>query len=122
MPYKDRSTRLAYHKMYNSAWYDINKDDKNLKAKMRIRKYKAILFSILGARCVKCGFDDTRVLQFDHIHGNGKNDRKTLGSSIYPFYVKRPELALKTLQVLCANCNWIKRYENDEINNHKRHR
>jgi len=120
MPYKNRNIRLAYHKEYNSAYYDIYKDEKNSKARQRIKKYRAILFSILGKECIKCGYSDMRALQFDHKEGNGRHDRKTLGSSLYPYYVKRPELALKTLQVLCANCNYIKRVENDEINSHRR--
>lgn len=74
------------------------------------------LFDILGHRCVRCGETDKRALQFDHINGRGRSDIKKYNSNCayYTFYVKRPDLARDTLQVLCANCNWIKRYENGE--------
>lgn len=67
--------------------------------------------------CVRCGFNDIRALQIDHKNGRGHNDRKTFkhaGASLYRFYLNNPELAKQTLQVLCANCNWIKKNENKE--------
>jgi len=33
--------------------------------------------------------------------------------------LKPPQL-LEEYQVLCANCNWIKRFENSEVTNRKR--
>jgi len=68
-------------------------------------------------KCVKCGFNDIRALQLDHKNGHGYNDRKIFklsGTSLYRFYLSNPELAKQTLQVLCANCNWIKKSGNKE--------
>lgn len=83
------------------------------------RWYKEIrkkLFEILGSSCVKCGFSDIKALQIDHINGGGSQDRIKHGSRIYiyRFYVENPEKAKQELQILCANCNWIKRTENKE--------
>ena len=118
MPYKDRDTRLAYHKKYNSM--PERKEIVNFQYKKKYDDYKQQLYDLLGRECIKCGYDDIRALQFDHIKGNGGKDRKSLGGGMYRYYVKRPVLALITLQVLCANCNWIKRHEEDEINSHRR--
>jgi len=88
-------------------------------SKWKIHKEK--LFNLLGHTCVRCGFSDKRALHFDHINGDGNEDRALgiTGGSMYLFYNKNPDLALKKLQVLCSNCNWIKRYENREHGNPK---
>ena len=57
---------------------------------------------------------DKRCLQIDHINGNGNRDRKKYGST-YKYF--QAILANPSeYQILCANCNWIKRAENDETN------
>jgi len=72
---------------------------------------RAALYAIVGVRCVGCGHEDIRVLEFDHIHDDGAADRKRFkgARSMLDFYVKNPELARQRLQSLCRNCNWLKR-------------
>lgn len=69
---------------------------------------------LLGGRCERCGFNDSRALQFDHVDGNGaKHRREVVGRSSYTMsrhVLKHPG----KFQVLCANCNWIKREEKRE--------
>jgi predicted Zn-ribbon and HTH transcriptional regulator len=91
------------------------------------RKLKRIakrlqLCDILGSRvCVRCGYSDVRALQFDHINGNGRKSliqdfkQPSLRDKILNYYIMNPELAKKTFQVLCANCNWIKRHDKNEM-------
>ena len=71
----------------------------------------------LGARCVKCGFEDRRALQIDHVNGDGHIERTT-GKGFGNSYNKRVlQSFLKgenKYQLLCANCNWIKKHENNE--------
>jgi hypothetical protein len=77
------------------------------------------LFVILGEQCIRCGFSDKRALQFDHINGDGAKERKLKSAKtyvIYKYYILHPEEAKERLQVLCANCNSIKRIENKEYN------
>lgn len=70
---------------------------------------------------VKClvdgGCRDSRCLQIDHKDGDGYNERKKFKgvNSMIQYYLKHPEEAREKLQVLCANCNWIKRHENKEV-------
>ena len=79
------------------------------------------LCDILGSRVCKCGFSDIRALQFDHINGNGRKyymeqfQQPSLRDKILNYYIANPDIARKTFQVLCANCNWIKRDERNEI-------
>lgn len=66
----------------------------------------------LGGRCVKCGFNDLRAIQIDHVKGGGRQDRKTGGMAA--FYRRVIADTTGAYQALCANCNWIKRYEKRE--------
>lgn len=69
--------------------------------------------TVLGVFCVHCGFDDIRVLQIDHINGGGFKERKALSArSIYNKVVRQET---NDYQVLCINCNQIKRHVNDEF-------
>jgi len=99
---KNRDKILAERKK-NSKRY--NKKQRELSKKWRI---KAIEF--LGGKCIRCGFSDIRALQIDHINGGGNHD--FAGSKT--FHKKVIQDNKKTFQLLCANCNWIKRAENNE--------
>ena len=67
----------------------------------------------LGGCCEVCGFRDKRALQIDHINGGGAVQRRA-GKNWLRIY--REILSSKTdkYQLLCANCNWIKRAERKE--------
>ena len=78
----------------------------------------------LGGKCSnpKClvlgGCTDIRCLQIDHINGGGIKQFKLFRGTynMHRYYLNDLEKAKKELQVLCANCNWIKRDENNECN------
>lgn len=115
---KYRSTEKfkIWQKQANSRYYKT-KEGKMYRDKDRLERYwkwKIMLFNILGGmKCCICGFSDIRALQLDHIKGRNRCDNRNV--TTFKKYVKDPELARKTLQVLCANCNWIKRYTNSEV-------
>lgn len=81
-----------------------------------MRKWRLRLLDILGGKkCVSCGYDkDFRALNFDHLRDDGRKDRKIHYNSygFYRFYSENPEIAKSNLQVLCSNCNTIKKYDN----------
>ena len=78
------------------------------------------IYDILGDKCIKCGFSDKRALQFDHINGGGSEERRKFNSyQIMKFYSENPILAKQKLQVLCANCNWIKKHDEYENKCHR---
>ena len=76
---------------------------------------------ILGGReCKFCSNEDLRVLEIEHINGDGSGDRKQFKNNrqLRRFYIMHPELAKEILQVSCANCNKVKRYEKQEWHRH----
>lgn len=81
--------------------------------------YKEKIFDILKRECVQCGFNDVRALQIDHKNGGGNFERKYLasrGSNYLRFVLEDiTDNNDKNYQILCANCNWIKRHENKEF-------
>ena len=76
---------------------------------------KLRLIELYGSRCCKCGYGDSRALQLDHINGatvHQKHYRRG-GNGLY-FLVLNGLVPKTDYQLLCANCNWIKRYEAKE--------
>ena len=66
----------------------------------------------LGGKCIRCGFADVRALQVDHVNGGGLQDLRDRGNrhGIYRAVIANEP----GYQLLCANCNWIKKAENNE--------
>lgn len=77
---------------------------------------RAAVLAYLGSRCVRCGYSDPRALQIDHVHGGGNRERKALRSNTWKWYLKILSGA-PGYQLLCANCNWVKKYEQNERSN-----
>ena len=120
-------------KIYAQKYYQKNKKkldkinkkyNKNHKKQINntIRKRWAIirqkiLEEVGNSKCKKCGVEDIRVLQLDHINGNGNILAKqiTSGSMRHYYYYNNLELAKKELQVLCANCHMIKTIEHGDF-------
>jgi hypothetical protein len=73
------------------------------------------ILAILGKVCASCGIDDFRVLQVDHVKGNGATQRKTHGGATYAKILAEIKSDSVDYQILCANCNTIKRYEEKEF-------
>ena len=74
-----------------------------------------VVHAALGGKCTRCGFSNPAALQIDHVRGNGNAQNRHFG------YTARLRRTLDSVlsgegkyQLLCANCNWIKRAENGE--------
>ena len=100
-----------YHKKKHTSEFKIKKN------KQRIRYmnlWKSKVFKILGESCVNCGFSDKRALQIDHINGDGYLENRKRNAAHYRKVVESVLREEKRYQILCCNCNWIKRHENNE--------
>lgn len=77
-----------------------------------LQMYRANVLEILGLKCCKCGFEDIRALQIDHVNGGGHKERSNFsGRSYYKLILGKVLQGSREYQILCANCNWIKRSE-----------
>ena len=85
------------------------------RVKACVKKYRdgqrQLILRFLGGKCVKCSNSDWRVLQVDHLNGGGNRHRREAGCrQVWKDAMENPQ----NYQLLCANCNWIKRYEENE--------
>ena len=118
-------------------WYDANVEKARATKREAMRRYRAErpeqygahsraaklrereqLFEMYGHICVRCGFDDKRALTLDHILNNGNLERAELGERGVYRKAKaehRPDL----YQILCMNCQFIKRSEDKCANQHR---
>lgn len=131
---RTKEDKAAYQKMWREKNHDrfirINRDgnlkyrtqnhdlylDTKRKQRQRIR---LSIIEFYGGKCVKCGITDWRVLQVDHINGGGCVERKKYNGSTGLYYNYKlintnPDLCRNTRQLLCANCNTIKKVDNGE--------
>lgn len=144
MPYKNIEKAKEYARLWYSKHKDYyKKKQQNYRAKNRERvcqhaneyrakdrerwrayarkrrlQIKLELFDLFDNKCQHCGFSDIRTLQVDHIHGRGLAHRKlirTKSDTYYTAILIEIKAGSKDYQLLCANCNWIKKFENNEI-------
>jgi hypothetical protein len=92
------------------------------KGLMKVRIQAIVL---LGGKCSNpYGIDHTffetnpyypLTIQIDHINGGGCKEIKMINSiGVCRKIIKNPTKAKKEYQLLCPNCNWIKKFMNNE--------
>ena len=92
-------------------WRQLNPEKVRVSNTEQRRRRRAKVLEFLGNVCCKCGFDDSRALQIDHVRGGGSLTVKAEGKTyVMSDIYENPD----RYQLLCANCNWIKRVENQE--------
>lgn len=114
--YQKKSKYKDYQKNYHKKLRDKHGEELNKKSREYHKKLRLAIISAYtnGTMKCKCGYTDIRALTIDHINGGGRQERKRIGSNsvFYNYLIKNnfPE----GYQILCANCNTIKRIENNE--------
>lgn len=77
------------------------------------RRARAELLAHFGGECLECGYANSRALQVDHVDGGGAIDRIAIGC--HPRQILRAaQREPSRYQLLCANCNAIKRITHGE--------
>lgn len=128
---KWREERRLYQRWYQREWYKKNRDKirkrkrkwlrtRENRYQERARRYHRFRIAALKKyggeipKCAMCKEQRYECLQIDHIQNDGALDRKTAkntkagGENFYRWLLKQPYQPAK-YQVLCANCNTIKR-------------
>ena len=122
-----------YKRNYTKKWRKENPEKYKNQPSMSLEKRRIVarnfrknlrikIIQLLGGRCsnpnclVPNGCSDWRCLQIDHVNGGGCKEIKSFKTYWgYCHYVlTQIKSGSKDYQLLCANCNWIKRYENEE--------
>ena len=113
--YKENKERiLERQKIWTRKFYAEHKDIHKKRNRERWVKYRREMYEKLGGKkCVHCGFSDERALAIDHVFDDGFKERKKLKSisQMRRAVLLKPE----RYQVLCYNCNQIKRYEKESV-------
>lgn len=105
-----QNPKVVYPNTYDS----YCREHRNQYSASYIAKMRQSVIEFLGGKCSKCGFSDTRALHIDHIEGGGTNlNKKTHWAQRYNQILKGI-FSIK-VQLLCANCNSIKKYEEREM-------
>ena len=97
---REGRTAKTSHKSKLKAWRGYN------------RRIRLDAIEVLGSVCTRCGFDDVRVLQIDHIEGGGTEHRKRVDHKLQYRNIRDGQTA--GYQLLCPNCHGIKSYEERE--------
>ena len=91
------------------------------RARDRLREKRALirkeLIYLMGGKCAVCGFEDYRALQIDHVNSDGSSHREKMYGNIVAYHKEIRESVISgegRFQILCANCNWIKRHDLEE--------
>jgi predicted nucleic-acid-binding Zn-ribbon protein len=113
-----KKERKKYMRAYCQKWYAKNKERQLAYMRGYFHRQKVEVLSHYSATvtCQRCGFSDVRALSVDHVNGGGRRHIKEIqrsGSSFY-HWLKQHKYP-PGFQVLCMNCQWIKRSEKHEV-------
>jgi len=104
------------------AYYAKTKDHRREVNKAYIAELKETTLSKYSGgppACNRCGFSDIRALSIDHIAGDGCEHRRVdvKGGGFRMYLWLKYRNYPTGYQVLCMNCQFIKRFENKEVGN-----
>jgi hypothetical protein len=99
--------------MHNKIDYCLKKEHIRNKNRNYFRDLREKTIIILGGKCVICGFNNFKALQISQINENitykGKYNEK---QKFYKYVIQSVDNGNCEFQLICANCNSIKRYSN----------
>lgn len=69
-------------------------------------KVKAEILQAYGGKCACCGENRPEFMTIDHIYGDGKKDRESIGSGVTMYFrLRRMGFPKDRYRLLCYNCN-----------------
>lgn len=112
---KNRLEIINKRKKYHKKRYLNSREEVTKYYRERNKERRIELIKAMGGKCVWCGYTDWRALQIDRVNGDGVEDRKITKNFSKKQIIERFKNYPEKYQLLCSNCNWIKRYENREV-------
>lgn len=130
--YTDKAKRVEYRKQYAKA-HPASKEktkqrrkryENSEKGKIRKRRFfqnlkVKILEKLGGAKCVKCGITDIRILTINHKNGGGTKERGITNSMKFWYAIRDGKRVTEDLDVRCFNCNFLYEYERGRLKEYK---
>ncbi|MDE1873981.1 MAG: hypothetical protein KGI04_02575 [Candidatus Micrarchaeota archaeon] len=111
--YSGNIERIRRYRKENSARFALQRKE----YKSRLREEVFRYYSEGSApRCAGCGETRISLLTLDHIHNDGASERRKLkrkGGIEFYIWLKKNSFPAG-YQVLCYNCNWIRRYNSSD--------
>ncbi len=103
---------------FQKKWEADNRPAANAMRVRNARKRRAEAVDRLGGKCCRCGNDDARVLQIDHVFNDGARERRPSGprtcvASRVGLFIRIRDDEEGRYQLLCANCHSIKTWEHN---------
>jgi hypothetical protein len=124
---RNRNNNREKYNLYRNNYYKRHKEDfkkynSNCKYKTKIEVYSHYCGNEIKCMNINClvpgGCKDIRALSIDHINGGGTKHIKDNKIKSLTNWLKQNNFP-EGFQVLCMNCQFIKRYEKDELNRNK---
>ena len=124
---KHKEYRKNNKEQLNKYSKNYHKDHKEYRNKYQREYFRFLRVKVIEKYGSKCAnpynlnhgdfLNDIRCLHIDHINSNGAQERKEIRLSVY----LKKVLADKegNYQLLCANCNFIKKHINNEVSHKK---
>lgn len=102
---RNKDSRLVYGRQY----YYQNRNYFQTKNHEQYHIVKAKILHIVGrgmVKCAYCGCDDIKLLEVNHINGDGRLDRERKGGSNLYCNIFSGRRAVHDLNIACKLCNW----------------
>jgi hypothetical protein len=131
LPLEEKQVYLTKKNSATRSTYASSPEMRKAKIDSGFRQYREKREEVvvyLGGRCASStclwinqdgtrGCTDRRCLQIDHVKGDGAKKRKSDSSENGTVFYRKVLTTTpgEEYQLLCANCNWIKRHENREV-------
>jgi hypothetical protein len=116
--YGVRSTCKQCVNEYHKQWHKDNPSKVRSYSRTTHRNVRQRVLELLGAKCIKCGFDDPRALTIDHVNGDGHQDRKQFSNTQICQNILQGRVDRSNYQILYENHNRIKQIEEKEFSSH----
>src|SRR3990167_10379462 len=100
---ENKQTQNGYFKKY----YRENIEVKKAKSKAYYAGFRTAVLHLLGDKCKRCGFSDSRALQVDHVNGGGVRETNAITTVYSKVVIESVRKKENKYKLLCANCNWI---------------
>lgn len=95
---------------YGQEWHLKNKERLNEIHRIRREDMRKEILKLLGNKCVICGYSGI-ALEIDHVKGGGCLERRHFHhDSYYKHILEAIKIGSQEYQLLCANCNQIKKH------------